>query len=390
VRGRQTHATSRRSPGVDAPSHLTPLPRRGEGDQSPPATLGEKCRSVSPQGERGERAAARISLPEPRTFVCPACRGPVSPVADALTCPACGRTYPTVAGLPDLRLESDRYLDLDAERAKARRLHAIEPTTDLAGLAAAYYDMTDDVVDYRRVRFLRHIGGAVARGEALAGRLRERGRVLEVGCGTGGLLVAAARAGVAIEGVDIAARWLVVARRRLTDHGLVVPLIAAGAERLPWPDASFDVVVADSLLEHLDDPAAALREWRRVLRPGGEVLVWSPNRFTLTTDPHVGLWGIGWMPRRLVPAYLRLRGRADWLPRTLSARAARRLANGCGLTRVEVGPPAIPAGWSASRPAAERLSIRAYEAARRLGAGRALLNAVGPLWELRAEAGRVA
>jgi SAM-dependent methyltransferase len=292
-----------------------------------------------------------------------------------------------VAGLPDLRRHADRYLDLAAERAKAERLHSLEPSTDLMVLAAAYYAMTDDVVDHRRARFLRHIAGAEARGEALAARLPRRGRVLEVGCGSGGLLAAALRKGIDIEGVDVAARWLVVARRRLTDRGLRAPLLAAEAERLPWPDRTFDAVVADSLLEHLDDPAQALREWARVLKPGGELFVWSPNRFTLTTDPHLGLWGVGWLPRGWVPCYLRLRGRCDWPPRTLGALEARRLARRSGFVEITVGPPPIPKPWARSRPAAERAAIGAYEAFRTVSAGRALLTAVGPLWELRARAG---
>jgi SAM-dependent methyltransferase len=236
----------------------------------------------------------------------------------------------------------------------------------------------------RRTRFLAHIAGGVARGEALAALLTGAGRTLEVGCGTGGLLVAAARAGMKIVGVDIAARWLVVALRRLADHGLRVPVLAASADRLPWPDGHFDTVVADSVLEHLDDPAQALREWSRVLRPGGRLLVWSPNRYTLTTDPHLCLWGLGWLPRAWLPGYLRLRGRAAWPPRTLSGSEARAIATAAGLDSVEVEPPAIPAGWAGTRPWIERPAIRAYGAAWRLTATRRLLAAVGPLWELRA------
>jgi SAM-dependent methyltransferase len=187
-----------------------------------------------------------------------------------------------------------------------------------------------------------------------------------------------------IMGVDIAARWLVAARRRLADHGLSVPLLAASAERLPWPDVHFDAVVADSVLEHLDDPAPALREWARVLRPGGRLLVWSPNRFTLTTDPHLGLWGLGWLPRSWLPGYLRLRGRRSWPPRTLSAASAHRLADAAGFVSVRVDTPEIPAGWARTRPRSQRLAIRAYAVARRLPGPRGLLRAVGPLWELTA------
>jgi SAM-dependent methyltransferase len=319
-----------------------------------------------------------------RALACPSCLGELVARADGATCSECGRSYSTVAGLLDLRLESDRYLPLEAERAKAERLHALEATTDLMGLAEAYYAMTDDVIDRRRARFLRHIAGAEARGEALAAHLPRGGRILEVGCGTGGLLVAARRAELAVEGVDIASRWLIVARRRLADRGLSVPLLAASAERLPWPDGRFDAVVADSVLEHLDDPWRALREWSRVLRPGGRLVVWSPNRFSLATDPHVGVWGVGWLPRSWVPGYLRLRGRSDWPPRTLSADEARRIAASAGLRDVAVEAVAIPDRWARTRPRAERLSIRAYSAARSIAPTRRLLRAIGPLWALSA------
>ncbi len=325
------------------------------------------------------------TIPDP---VCPACLGPLDASKADLRCASCPRTFPGVAGLADLRLASDRYLSLAAERAKAIRLHAVEtaPGADLKAVARAYYAMTDDVIDPRRDRFLRHIEGASARGEALLDRVRGSGPLLEIGCGTGGLLVAAARANRPVVGVDIASRWLVVARRRLSDAGLSAPLIAAEAERLPWPDATFDTIVADSVLEHLDDPAGALWEWRRVLRPGGRLVVWSPNRFTVATDPHLGLWGVGWLPRRWLPGYLRLRGRDEWPPRTLSAFEAGRLARRSGLDRVAVEPPGISKGWADSRPARERLPIRLYAAARQVLGARGALKAVGPLWELRAEA----
>lgn len=320
------------------------------------------------------------------TLACPACRGRLLDCVEGLVCDECGRSFPRVAGLVDLRLESDRYLDLDAERAKAERLHALEPETDLSGLAAAYYAITDDVLDARRDRFLRHIAGAERRGETLAARLPRTGRILEVGCGTGGLLAPVLRSGraVSIEGVDIASRWLVVARRRLTDRGLRGTLVAASVERLPYADDQFDAVVADSLLEHLDDPLLALRECRRVLRPGGRLLLWSPNRYTLGTDPHVGLRGVGWLPRAWTVGYLRLRGKAVWPPRTLSAFEAGRLARQAGLQQVEVDVPEVSEAWARSLPTRQRRAIRVYNAARRLPIARGLLRLMGPLWELSA------
>ena len=323
--------------------------------------------------------------------ICPACATPLHKIHSySYFCRSCPREFADVAGIADLRLASDRYLSLDAERAKAERLAEVgnAPGADLARVAAAYYAETDDVVDHRRDRFLRHIAGAVARGEALASRLPKGGLTLEIGCGTGGLLVAAARAGREIVGVDVASRWLVVARRRLADHGLAARLVAAQAERLPWPDATFDSVVADSVLEHLDDPSEALREWLRVLKPGGALVVWSPNRFTLTTDPHLGLWGVGWLPRSWVPRYLSLRGRTDWPPPTLSPFQAARLARRNGWDAVTVAPPGVTEAWARTRPPSERRWLRAYTLARRAPVVKSILRAFGPLWELRAVAPR--
>ena len=82
---------------------------------------------------------------------------------------------------------------------------------------------------------------------------------------------------------------------------MTAPLVAASADRLPWPDASFATVVADSVIEHCDDPLAAIRELRRVLRPGGRLVLWSPNRFAPVVDPHVRLWGVGYLPRPWAP-----------------------------------------------------------------------------------------
>ncbi|MFO0910619.1 MAG: class I SAM-dependent methyltransferase [Isosphaeraceae bacterium] len=319
--------------------------------------------------------------------VCPGCRGRVEDRDEGPRCEGCDRVYPAVAGLIDWRQNPDRYLSLEAERAKAERLASLAPSTDLMGLASAYYAMTEDVVDRRRDRFLSHIAGAEVRGAALAAGLPSSGKVLEVGCGTGGFLVAASRLGREVVGVDIASRWLVVARRRLDDHGIEVPLVLAEAERLPWPDRTFDLVVADSLIEHLDRPDLALFEWARVLRPGGSLLLWSPNRRTMGVDPHLGVWGVGWLPRSWVSPYLRLRGRSEWPPHTLSPQEARQLARRAGFTRVETSVPAIDDDWAASRPPRERRLIAAYRRLHASVAGRRLLTAFGPLWELRAQAG---
>src|SRR5438309_8660473 len=93
-------------------------------------------------------------------------------------------------------------------------------------------------------------------------------RVLDVATGTG--LVArelARRYGCAVVGLDQSATMLAAAAAR-NGH---MPLIRGRAERLPFPDASFDHLTFTYLLRYVDDPAATMRELARVVRPGGRI-----------------------------------------------------------------------------------------------------------------------
>ena len=374
--------------GGDASSpHPNPPPQGGrEAEKAAPSGPLPPCGGGLGWGEvTGHREPPAHPISPPR-WACPSCRAALHEGR----CGGCGRDFPSIEGLPDLRLTSDRFLDLANERAKAARLARLAPGLDLKGLAEAYYAMTPDVDPRRRRFYLDHILGAIARGEVLAALLPRKGKTLEVGCGTGGLLAAATARGLDIEGTDIALRWLVVARRRLDDLGRSCRLVAASADRLPYPDASFDALVADSVLEHTDDPGAAVAEWARVLKPGGTLLTWSPNRFTLAVDPHVRLWGLGYLPRHWMPAYVRWRRGGAWPPRCLSAGEARRMARSARFEDIQVEPPAIPDSWAEGRSKWERALIRGYSLARRVGPSRSVLRGFGPLWQLRATRGGAA
>ena len=104
----------------------------------------------------------------------------------------------------------------------------------------------------------------------------EGARVLDVGCGTGATLEAIAACHSAF-GVDLELRGLGYCRRR----GLL-RVAAARAEALPFPDGAFDLTLALDVIEHIQDDHAALRELRRVTRPGGHLL--------LTVPAHPLLW----------------------------------------------------------------------------------------------------
>ena len=111
-------------------------------------------------------------------------------------------------------------------------------------------------------------------------------RLLEVGCGDGPYLALASQQDAAsIVGVDISTLILREARQRVVHEGRagIVRLAAADAVSLPFADALFDRLLATQVIEHVPRHEAALGEMRRVLRPGGELVIstdHSHNRVT--------------------------------------------------------------------------------------------------------------
>lgn len=114
----------------------------------------------------------------------------------------------------------------------------------------------------------------VARRTAVGEAARTGGRVLEVGVGTG-LSLPLYPASCRIVGIDISEPMLAVARRRVKDESLanVESLLVMDAQHLDFPDAAFDVIMAQYVVNTVPDPEAVLDELLRVLRPGGELLI---------------------------------------------------------------------------------------------------------------------
>jgi len=107
--------------------------------------------------------------------------------------------------------------------------------------------------------------------------VRPGGRVLDVGCGVGRLLLRLQRRGCETVGVDILRPDLLSARRHLVGKEPAASFVQADGGRLPFAGASFDFVACTETLEHAADAALMLRELARVLRPGGRLVVSVPD-----------------------------------------------------------------------------------------------------------------
>src|SRR5215468_8636044 len=114
---------------------------------------------------------------------------------------------------------------------------------------------------------------------ALAGDVAGR-RILDAGCSSGPLMAALRDQGAIVTGFDKSAGMVELARRRLGD-GADLQVADLGGP-LPFPDGRFDDVIASLVLHYLEDWGPALAELRRVLKPGGRLLVSVEHPFAIT------------------------------------------------------------------------------------------------------------
>ncbi len=169
------------------------------------------------------------------------------------------------------------------------------------------------------------------------GEVRARDRVLDLGCGDGAFTTALAPEVATIVGADVAEAALRRARGR--DPELDLRLVGIDGP-LPFDDGAFDLVWSSEVIEHVADTARWLSEARRVLAPGGRLLVTTPNhgrvrlalggieRFSEPLGDHLHLYTARSLARLLDefgfdPVTVRAAGGAPLLRRLLLARAGR-------------------------------------------------------------------
>ena len=241
----------------------------------------------------------------PRTLgflQCPSCRGALSLSArtvnasgevldGSLTCAGCGRSFRIRDGLPDFVLPEC----LGTTNRFSRALYnAYAPLYDRLEFALAKLsgftepELRKAIADYLELR---------------PGHL-----VLEVCVGTGGNLpYIRARTGAPIVGLDLSEEMLRECARKVRRLGLKDAHLFLGcAERLPFRSGVFDRVLIGGGITYFSDPGSALREARRVVKPGGLVVVFEQ----LTLLEH--LLGRARVPLKLIPEGLRPTG-LRWL-----------------------------------------------------------------------------
>ena len=259
---------------------------------------------------------------------CPLCRGGLVRLPEAYECLPCRRAYPIVCGIPDFRVSTLAHFDPTADLETAGLLMEEEPLLDFEALLHLYYKLHPEPTDELHEIHLAHLAGEQDQAQTaldliegqrpfVAGDL-----VLEVGCGLGHYLATAADRVEHVVGVDLSVAFLVLARKRLGGRGL---LVAAEAEHLPFRDGTYAAVIAADVLEHLADQRRSLEEIGRVLSPGGSLFLSTPNRYSLAPEPHVALWGVGFLPRTWASRYVERRIGRSYRVLLLSSYAIRQL-----------------------------------------------------------------
>ena len=328
---------------------------------------------------------------EDAEYCCPRCKAPITLGADAYTCNACDARYPIILGIPDFRVFPDPYISIEADHEKGRRIAERARDSNFQGLVEYYWSITPNEPPEMARRFIAQALAAADRGRhllnahsAVKTKLKEpNARILDLGTRTGGLLMAAAEHGQKTIGIDIAFRWLIIARKRLEEAGQSAQLVCCCAEFLPFRERSFDLVLAENVLEHTAQQRELIEEAHRVLKPGGVFFATTWNRLALAPEPHLRLWGVGWVPRQVAKRYVKLRKGMNYdHVRLLSVFQLAHIVRSSSFQAYEILLPTFSAAELANVSSAQRLTIELYHRIKDWPLFRGLLRIFGPVLHL--------
>lgn len=331
-------------------------------------------------------------LPSLKTidFVCPLCRGELNVLKNGYECHICSKQYLLHDGIPDFRVFSDPFLTDEEDYERTEIVLSKLNELNLEKLLEYYWSFSDITPVSLRPKFIRNAVLGEQRAarsleileEKISGQTKKVRRVLEIGAGTGNFLAVSAGRFEQVIGIDIAMRWLHVSRRRFMDLGLPVPpLVCCCAEFLPFADNSFDLVALSSTLEFVDDQPQVLAECARTLDNSGILYVNTVNRYSLARDPYSYLWGVGFLPRKWQPRYVKLRKSAVYKVRTLSYQEFNKLTKPKFPVR-EFVLSDVSSDSLAQFSLFTRFQIYIYRFFKKLPLFKELFKQVGPGWDV--------
>lgn len=260
---------------------------------------------------------------------CPACQGDLDAREDRYSCRKCPADYPLVAELPDFRVDAPAWIDFDHDRARAIHVDAVARKE---GLQAAILDVfrNSRKFDERKSQYrLNQVMAGIEKcSREMSGWLDPLTNApsFDLGVGPGQFVAAAARQGQVMSGIDVSLEWLMVAKHWARSFGVEPMLAGALAERLPLKDGALGSVISYDVIEHVGDQKRYASEIGRVLAPGGTIAMVTPNRFSLSPEPHAHVWGVGYLPVKWQAGWVKLMsGREYTYCRLLSVGEIKRL-----------------------------------------------------------------
>lgn len=243
---------------------------------------------------------------------CPKCWGELDVISnESIKCQLCHEEYPAVEGIPDLRMGKGDALWEKQDLQLAQRYSAEVRNENLETVMEQLSDRPENTQDIQVMRVKQILGAPSKFLRQFDGWLKPcvsgDGLLLDVGCGSGGFLVATESIGVEAVGIDASMTNLIAAKRMIEVHGGTARLACAYAESLPIESGKISAITMNDSIEHVTSVQTTIAEAYRVLKIEGHLAISTPNRFSLTREPHVLIWGVGWLPRRFQARYVRWR-----------------------------------------------------------------------------------